>query len=130
MSESIAARVDDSTARWLQETADQEDTTVSKLVASILEQYTRDVDDEPDSTEVRINQMEERIVEIEQDIRTLCEHAEFTEYQVYRTADLANSIRLEDSELPFPQLPTNDEGNTYGDDKPTVSSLDEIDEMV
>jgi hypothetical protein len=49
---------------------------------------------------------------------------------VYKTADLANSIRLENSELPFPQLPTNDEGNTYGDDNPTVSSLDELDELV
>lgn len=130
MSESIAARVDDSTARWLQETADQEDTTVSKLVASILEQYTRDVDDEPDSTELRINQLEERIGEIEQNIRLLSEHSEYVEHRIYRTGKLARSMGWTDDQLPFPRLPTNDEGNTYGDDKQTISSLDELDELV
>jgi uncharacterized membrane-anchored protein YjiN (DUF445 family) len=128
MSESIAARVDDDTAEWLEQVADQEGTTISKLVASILKQHTRDVggDDEPDSTEVRLNQIEERIVEIERDIRMLSEHAEDVEYQVYKTADLARSIELTNGELPFAQLPTNDEGNVYPNEKPKVDSLDEL----
>jgi hypothetical protein len=131
MSESIAARVDDSTARWLEEVADQEDTTISKLVATILEQHSRDVDDdEPDSTEMRFNQIEERIREIEQNIRLLSEHSEYVEHRIYRTGKLARSMGWTDDQLPFPRLPTNEEGNTYGDDNPTISSLDELDELV
>lgn len=127
MSESIAARVDDDTAEWLEQVANQEDTTISQLVAAILQQHTRDIDDdEPDSTEVRLNEIEERIVRIEQDIQMLSEHAEDVEYQVYKTADLARSIELTSGELPFRKLPTNDEANVYPEEKPSVESLDEL----
>lgn len=125
MSESIAARVDDSTARWLKEVAEQEDTTISKLVATILEQHSRDVDDdEPDSTEVRFNQLEERIVQLEQDIQTLVHHSEFVEYRIYRLGKLSRDISWNDDELPYPRLPNNDEGNVYPDDSNNSDDYD------
>lgn len=129
MSESIAARVDDSTARWLEEVAEQEDTTISKLVATILEQHSRDVDDEPDSTEMRFNQMEERIVQLEQDIRLLTEHAERVEYHTYKTADLSRTVELVDGTIDFPRLPGNDERNEYPEEKPNISP-DELENFI
>jgi hypothetical protein len=125
MSESIAARVDDSTARWLEEVAEQEDTTISKLVATILEQHSRDVgDDEPDSTEVRFSQLEEQIMELQQDIQTLTHHSKFVEYRIYRLGKLSRDLSWTDNELSYPRLPNSDEGNVYPDDN---SSSDDYD---
>lgn len=113
MSESIAARVDDSTARWLEEVAEQEDTTISKLVATILEQHSRDVDDEPDSTEMKFNQLEERIMELEQDISLLVNHAESLEQMLAENSANTNSLEVVGNELEFPKLPRNSDGNEY-----------------
>jgi hypothetical protein len=125
MSESIAARVDDSTARWLEEVAEQEDTTISKLVATILEQHSRDVgDDEPNSTEVRFNQLEERIMELEQDIQLLARHSEFAEFRIYRLGKLSHDISWNDNELSCPRLPNRDEGNVYPDDSDNSDDYD------
>jgi antitoxin component of RelBE/YafQ-DinJ toxin-antitoxin module len=114
MSESIAARVDDSTAEWLEETAKRKDTTISKLVNTVLEQHIRDID-EP-ATESGLNPLEERIVEIEKNIELLSKHAEKVEYSVYKNSDICHNIKLTNGTMSFPQLPTNHEGNVHGDD--------------
>lgn len=130
MSESIAARVPESTARWLEEVAEQEDTTISKLVAAILKQHSRDVnDDEPDSTEMRFNQMEERIAQLEQDIHLVTKHAERMEFHVYKTADLSRAIELADGAIDYPRLPGNDERNEYPEEKPNISP-DQLEDFI
>lgn len=121
MSESIAARVGDDTAEWLEQTAKQKDTSISKLVGTILEQHIRDVD-EP-ATEAGLNPLEERIVEIENDIEMLCTHSERIERDIYKYARLTKGINIPDGHMTFPQLPTNHEGNTHGDDIPHYSDV-------
>jgi hypothetical protein len=121
MSESIAARVGDDTAEWLEQTAAQKDTSISKLVDTILEQHIRNVD-EP-ATEAGLDPLEERVMQIEQDIEMLCDHAEKVEHCVYKNADLARGVTLTNGNMSFPQLPTNHEGNTHGDDIPHYADV-------
>lgn len=126
MSEPIAARVEDSTAEWLETRAEQEDITVSKLAAQILDSQAGEVNGtEPDSTEAKLNQLQERlenrVTELEQDITDLCIHAESMEYKIFRNTELTNNVAL-DSPMAFPELPENSEENSYDPDTATVTS--------
>lgn len=97
MSESVATRVDDETKQWLETRADQEDITVSALVADILESRTGD-ETEPDSTEARLN-------EIENDIEKLTRHSVKMEDFAMTIVDTSNELYLSGKAMEFPPLP-------------------------
>jgi hypothetical protein len=117
MSEPVAARVEDSTAEWLEQRADQADITVSKLAAQILDSQAGDVNSpEPDSTEAKLaelrDKMQTRIMEIEQDIHTLSRHAEGLERLLAENCANSN-VEVIDNKLEFKPLPGNQDGNEY-----------------
>jgi hypothetical protein len=97
MSESVATRVDDETKQWLETRADQEDITVSALVADILESKTGD-EAEPDSTEARLN-------EIENNIEKLTRHSAKTENFAMAIIDTSDELYLSGKSYDFPPLP-------------------------
>lgn len=118
MSEPVAARVEDSTAEWLEQRAEQADITVSKLAAQILDSQAGDVNSpEPDSTEAKLaelrDKMESRIMEMERDIRTLSRHAEDLEKILAENSANTPDIEVIDGKLEFKPLPGNQDGNEY-----------------
>mgnify|MGYP006450352441 CR=1 FL=1 len=122
MAEPVATRVDNETKQWLENRAEQEDITVSKLVAGILETNTgQSTNAEPDSTEARLNKIEtetkRRIAELEQDIAVLVNHAENMENKQNRHVEICNDIELENGTMKYPILPGNEDGNVYGNEK-------------
>jgi predicted phage-related endonuclease len=118
MSEPVAARVKDSTAEWLEQRAEQENITVSRLAAQILDSQAGDVNSpEPDSTEAKLAQlrdkMQTRMMEIEQDIHTLSRHAEGLEKVLAENCANTKDIQVIDGELKYKPLPGNQDGNEY-----------------
>lgn len=122
MSEPVAARVEDSTAEWLEQRAEQADITVSKLAAQILDSQAGDVNSpEPDSTEAKLAQlrdeMENQIAELQQDISELSRHSETLEKVLAENCANTSSIDVKNSKLDFPVLPHNADSNEYDTSK-------------
>lgn len=118
MSEPVAARVEDSTAEWLEQRAEQADITVSRLAAQILDSQAGDVNSpEPDSTEAKLaelrDKMQTRIMEIERDIHTLSRHAEGLEKVLAENCANTTNLEVVDGKLEFKPLPGNQDGNEY-----------------
>ena len=97
MSESVATRVDDETKQWLETRADQEGTTVSALVADILESRTGD-ETEPNSTEARLDRLED-------DIEKLTRHSAKMESFSMTIVDTSDELYLSGESMKFPPLP-------------------------
>jgi len=113
MSEPVATRVDDGTKQWLENKADEADTTVSALVSDIVERHSGDgTDSEPDTAEVRLNEIEqilqERTAELEMQINKLRRHAVKLEKEQVGLAENATGVMLPD-DTTYPPLPGDDE---------------------
>jgi len=119
MAEPVATRVNEETKQWLENRAEQEDITVSKMVADILEANTGQLDDaEPDSIETRLNEIEarisQRLIDIENDIDKLTRRSTQLEIEQLSIAEMANGVYCPE-DATYPPLPGEDEPSRHDD---------------
>lgn len=97
MSESVAARVSDETKQWLESEAEDRDSTVSGVVASILEEQSGDVPDELP--------VEDRIERLEDAVGKLVPHAKKLEREQKTGLHNCRGTSTPDDGFTYPVLP-------------------------
>ena len=106
MSKSIATRVDEETAQWLQSKANKDDTTISAVVADLLADRAGEIEQDP---------INARMGDIERAILMLANHAAQVEGEQRTIGTNASGVSPPVGGLVYPPLPDKETLGT-GDD--------------